>query len=146
MSGNSIFFGAGQAIDPTKYVELNYAEAQATTNTTTSSTTYTLLNAMTITPLAGTHQVWFSCSTSNTGTVLGTTKQDNLFSVFVDGVQVTHSERYIDSADDDVKTIAINCQVTTDGTQAVEVRWRTTGGTATCYERTMSMLKLADPA
>jgi len=139
------YFSGGQGVDPTKYVTLVYAEAQATANTTTSSGTPSLLNGMTLTPLEGVYQVWFSASNENTGAGLFNTPEETIFQVYVDGVAVGHSRRENTAGDGGrSRGVAINCRVEVDGTQDVEVRWSVTGGTATCFERTLSVFKLAD--
>lgn len=137
-------FGGWNDVDPTAYPPLIYAETPATANTTTSSSTYTSLNAMSIVPTSGTHLLHFSTSSSNTGTGLGTISQEVFFSVFVNGVQIAHTERSITSVGGDRVGSSINCQVTVDGTETVEIRWRVSAGTGTCYQRTLNVLKLAD--
>lgn len=139
------YFSAGQSQDPNAYPPLTYAEVQATGTTTTSSGTYTTLNSMTTVPVEGIHQVWFSCSLSNTGSGLFNTPEETYFSVYVNGVQVTHSERESTAGDGGRhRTVACQCRIEVDGSQTVEVRWRVTGGTATCYARTLTTIKLAD--
>lgn len=137
------YAGGFTDVNTNKYPPHDYAEVQATANTTTSSSTFALLNTMTVTPVEGTHVVNFTASTSNTGTVLGTISEDNYFIIYVDGVAIDHTERISTSINNNYLNIAINCLVTVNGTQDVQVYWRTTGGTATCYERTLTVIKLS---
>lgn len=141
------YFGGFTDIDVNKYPTLVYAEAQATANTTTTSGTYTALNGMSITPLAGVYMVWFSCSHKNDGNGAVTN-----FAVHVNGSIVQHSERQstsyiaglvVGNAPQD-QAVATQCLVSVNGSQTIEVRWNRTSGTSTCYERTMTVLKMAN--
>lgn len=138
------YFGAATDVNPFQYPPIAYAEAQATANTTTSSSTYSLLNAMTITPLVGVYQVIFSCSASNSGGFLGAGYNETFFAIYVGGVKVNHSERQFSAEASHNHNVSINCQVAVDGSQAIEVRWNRDGGTSTCHERTLTVIKMAD--
>jgi hypothetical protein len=120
----------------------NSDEKSATTDDTTTSATDVLVNGMTITPGAGNYYIWFSGSVESSATSY------QYVSLYVNGSQLTHTERqiYTESSINDtsfpVATHARRLNVL-DG-QAIEVRWRTTGGTATMHERTLVVLDTAD--
>jgi len=114
-------------------------EISATSNTTTTSSSYVLLSGMTVTPAAGTYLCFFSTTlhTSNL-TVISA-----YFTFYLDGTQVTHTERRIDTYASYDIPVATQGIMTVDGSQAIEVRWRRTGGTNTAYQRTLNIIKVA---
>ena len=118
---------------------LNAQIAEATGDITTASATDVLATGMSITPVAGTYVVVFSCSleTTNAGGVM-------FGSIYMGGVQVAASEREIDapgaSESSDMTSIAL---VTVNGAEAIEGRWRRTAGTATMHERQLLILRVA---
>lgn len=112
------------------------SQATATASTTTTSTSYVLVNSMTLTPGTGNYMVMFTSSWKNSGA-------QNLFaSIYVGGVQVTHTERMTRMESSTVDTelsVAAHAYVTGVGAaDAIEIRWKTTGGTATMLERTLT--------
>lgn len=143
----SIYSGGFNDVNPNSYPALAYAEAQATANDTLTATSDTLINNMTLTPLAGTYLVWFSSSHTN-----DSNGDDTYYSIYAGGAQIVPSERIARSFINGVvignqpngTTMATQCLVTVDGTQAIEVKARVTGGTTTIYQRTMNILKVAD--
>jgi hypothetical protein len=115
-------------------------EATSTTTTTTTSGTDVLLSGLTLTPPAGTY--WVIASTdllhSNNGAEI-------YISIYVDGVQIAHSERMIENprwtnASWEGFTQAL---VTVDGTEAIELRWRTNTGTATANNRAIGVMRVS---
>ena len=139
-------FGAATDVDVNKYPVITYVEAVATSDTTTTSATDSLLNSMTITPLAGVYQVWFSTSGTNSSNG-GIT----YYSVYVGGTQVASSERRVTSliagivignAPNEV-AVATQALVSVNGSQAIEIRWRRSAGTSTTHQRTLTVIKLA---
>jgi hypothetical protein len=119
---------------------LDIAQASATADTTTTSLTDVPVDSMTITPGAGDFLVWFSGSVENTRPVSGTNYYP-FVSIYVGGVQVQHTERMITSEESIYNSsfpVATHARITgvTAG-QAIDIRWRTTGGTATMHERTL---------
>jgi membrane protein YqaA with SNARE-associated domain len=95
---------------------------------------------MSLTPGAGNYVLWFICSTFNSNS-----SQTNSFSVYVNGVQVTGTLQSI-------RVPAVNGSVIGSvmtyltgvlAGQAVEIRWNTTGGTATATNREMILMKVA---
>jgi hypothetical protein len=116
-------------------------QVSATANTTTASTTYALVDSMTITPGAGDYLVWFSGTLSNS--VAGTQH----VSLFLDGSQITHSEREITTEGSIPTTpfvVATHAYISgvTAG-QAINVQWKTSAGTATMLERTLVVSKIS---
>lgn len=139
MSGYS---GGFNDVDPTQYPGLVYVEAQATSDTTTSSSTYSLLSGMTLTPLAGTYIAIFSCS-SSASVLLGAPTVN--FALFINGTKVERAERSSSSGrNSDFGTPTFNTLITVNGTDVVEVRWNTSSGTANCLECTLTLLKVAN--
>ena len=113
-------------------------QATATANATTTSATYALLTGMTLTPGAGDYILSFTTS------VECSSDSDNFFQVFVNGVAVAHTERLFrseSSITDIPNNISIYAYLPSVGeSQAVEIRWqRTSAGTSTCYERTLTL-------
>lgn len=121
--------------DPT----LAYTTVQSDADNSTSSTSYTLLDAMTTTPAVGTYMVWFSSSVTN-----DTSNADIYVSIYSNSVQVANSERRIQTntttAQSVMSTIGI---VTVNGNQEVEIRWKVSAGNGTAHQKTMMLLKVA---
>lgn len=126
----------------------NVSQATATTDTTTISTTDVLASPLSVTPGAGDYLIWFSGSLENTSD--GLANYDQFVSLYVNGVQVGHTERVItteDSIGDTSFPFAGHAYVTGLGaSDAIEVRWRTTFGTATMHERTLTLQQLSAAA
>src|SRR3989344_6060340 len=120
------------------------SQATATADTTLDSATYTLLDGMSLSPAAGTYLALFSTSADGPSDSIIDT------SLFVGGVQVAHTERS-NTQEASIPTTefahAILAKVTPTAGQAVEVRWRKTGGTGniTAHQRTLTLYKV-DPA
>jgi len=102
---------------------------------------------MTLTPQAGVYMVWFSSSFIN-----NSNGEDVFYSIYSGGVQVAPTERRARSFINGVvignqpngTTMCTQGLVSVDGTQPIEVRARRTGGTATIYQRTLTILKVAN--
>lgn len=99
-------------------------------STTTTSTAYVLMAGLTNTPAAGSYEAFFHTSlqvTSGNASVFA--------SLYVGGTQVTTSELQMTrgGGPSDVTTpVAFSSiPITVNGSQAVEIRWRVTGGTGT---------------
>ena len=116
-------------------------QVSATANDTTTSAAYTAVTGMSITPGAGDYLVWFSGSVNGD---TNTTEQQ--VSLFVNGVQVAHTERRADQEDSLVDTyfpVALHARLTSVGAaEAIDVRWQTSGGTATMAERTLTVYQI----
>jgi len=122
----------------------NIAEATATTDTTSSATSYGLLNSMTLTPGAGTYLALFSSSFyyGSQGSSPVT-----YHSLYVNGAQLAETERqptHESSLDYTNIPVATNGVVSPGAGQAVEVRWRSSAtDTRTAHQRTLVLLKQA---
>lgn len=108
------------------------------TATTTTSATDVLMSGMTTTPAAGNYMVWFSGDVSN-----GTNNTDVYTSIYVGGTQVSGSERYYRRGNQTISnSFASMARVTVNGAQAIEGRWRTSGGTASCLNRQLYFMQV----
>jgi len=119
----------------------------ATVATTTTSATDVLMNAMTITPAAGTYLVLFGTSLDS-----NSINSDARINIYSAGTIVGHSERWAvpsfssgglggsPSIPIPIQTHAI---VTVNGSQAIEGRWRRSTGTLTARQRSLSIIKLS---
>lgn len=110
-----------------------------TANATTSSGTDALLTGMTVTPTVGSWYFMFESSilTNNVGST-------TTYSFYVGGTQVAATVRSIAPFDGGALSattargaVALNAVIAVNGSQAVEIRWNTNGGTATCGARSL---------
>jgi phage-related tail fiber protein len=120
---------------------LTSSEATAASSATTSSSSDVLMTSMTLTPGAGNYLALFSGSLSHSAL------QDTYMSFYVNGVQVTASERRFSVVD--IKQQGMICPVSMQAIlasvsagQAIEVKWKTTGATATVYKRALTLIKI----
>ena len=108
--------------------------------TTTPSPTDVALAGMSITPGAGDYLVSFGTTVSNS------INNDIIVSIYLNAVQVANSEREqlsLGAGDGSTLTLA---EVPITGVlagQAVEIRWRTTGGTSTARARNLTLVQVA---
>lgn len=122
-------------------------KASATATTTTTSGSDVLMDSMTLTPnIAGDYSVNFSTtlSSNNTGA-------DIFVSIYVGGVLVADSVR---TASPQFSSggfggspslnfpISTNGEVTVNGSQAIEIRWRRSAGTASALQRTLTIRRV----
>lgn len=118
--------------------------AEATGAITTNSTTDVLMTSMTLTPAAGTYIVnWEADVSATSNTRLITT------SIYVDGVQVANSakQNFIRTGNAtftlaDISHSVGSTKVTVNGSQAVELRWKTNGGTAAAQGRNLTLIEV----
>jgi len=116
---------------------LNY-QLISTTAFSTGSTSDVLITGFTLTPSAGTYAVWF-----NGSSYLTTTPKKHWWSIYKGGTQIADSERAQDTAHsnqtmmDSTQTVAAF-----DGTQACDVRIRTTNGTLTMNARSLLLIRM----
>ncbi len=99
--------------------------AAATADDTLDQTSDTLVDSMTISPAAGDYLAVFT-SYFETDAISGS--EANTFSIYVGGSVVDHSERNYDentSVDTALIPMVLSCKVSPNGSQAVEVRYRT---------------------
>lgn len=120
-------------------------EVSATADTTTTSSTDVLLNAMTITPTSGTYLVWFTTTIDHSNQSIPIT-----FSIYAGGTQKADSVRAVITrpnaigANSLTATVSTQGQVVVNGSQAVEIRWnRGSAGTGTAHQRTLNILRVA---
>lgn len=123
----------------------NWLEVSSTTNATTTSGTDVALTGMAVTAtLPGTYVCWFSATSTSSGT-----NNMNTYTIYNGATAVTASARLITTATTvllglGVDTKVVNTQATlptvTAGT-SLNVKWNTTGGTATTGYRTLTCTK-----
>jgi len=105
--------------------------AVATGNATTTSSSDIVVPGMTLTPtIAGIYDVDFTSSMGNSSAA-----NTNFVSIYAGGTQFTGSSRTITSPASGFTGFASTAQVTVNGTQVIEGRWSTTGGTMTMATR-----------
>lgn len=106
---------------------------------TTTSTSYVVVTSLTITPVAGNYIAMF-----DSGVTHDTNNEKVYYAIFVNGVQVTNSERIFtcqNAAERNAATTHVN-NITVDGTQAVDVRWKVDVGTGTMGNRILTLIRL----
>jgi hypothetical protein len=112
-------------------------------NLSTTTTSDTLMTGLTLTPPAGEYLVSHDSSYSH-----NTNNSEIYVSVYVGGVKQNESEKLFrrgSGAGDVISPLSIvNYKVAVNGSQAIEVRWRTNTGTATSNIcRSLNLLKVA---
>lgn len=123
---------------------ISNTEISATGGVTAGTGADALMTGMTVTPVAGTYLVWFSCdiNSANAGAatsvsfyVGGSQKADSLRKVvpFCGGTLTSGSARC---------GVALNGVITVNGSQAIEIRWSASSGTNTVAARTMNILRV----
>lgn len=97
---------------------------------TTTSTTNVLLDDLSITPLKGEYNVSFYTVLENNNN-----NKQVYVSVYKNGVLQTGSEIYVGKRNQRVIAPATitNFPVTVNGSEAIEIRWRVSGGTGNSY-------------
>lgn len=120
------------------------AEVSATADATTTSTTDVLLTGMTITPVAGTYMAVFSTTVDHSAQSVAV-----VVSIYVGGVLKTDSVRSVVPRFNGIGANSLspmsctNGVVTVNGSQAIEIRWKTASGTATSHQRTLDIFRLS---
>ncbi len=116
-------------------------QVTATADDTTGSASDVAVAGMTMTPGAGDYHVFFSGSVE--GDTGGTTQ---FVSLYLNGVQVPHTERQIFTEGSIPATsfpVASHARLTgVAAGQDIDVRFRTTGGTATIHERSLVVVPI----
>lgn len=119
-------------------------EVTATANATTTSGTDAVMTGMTITPIQGTYLIMFS-------SVVQSSLAGNSVSVslYIGGTQDATSIRTVAPFDGGtLSATTASCGVmthgiyTVTGSQAITVEWSRSGGTATVFQRKLSVLKI----
>lgn len=126
--------------DHTHAVSVSNQEATATADDTTTSATDVLMVSMTQTPTAGTYFVMWTGSIVNSANGAERT----FVSLYLNGTQVSATERSVGTAGGAYAPTAIAAIITTPGSQAIEARWRVAGGTSTVHSRRLTLLRLSN--
>jgi hypothetical protein len=116
-------------------------EVKSSTTTSTTSSTYTLMNAMTVTPSAGVYLATFTASGRATET-------DQLinYALFKDGTIVAHSERNAHNTGAGYMDITLHTSavITFTGSETCEVHYKSSGShTMSVFQRTMTLVQMA---
>lgn len=109
--------------------------------TTTTTTTYILQTGMQITNVpAGTYLVGYGTSLTH-----NIQERDIFTSIYIGGVAVTNSEMNWRRGNKPLRATHnyANFPITLNTTSTVEIRWRTTSGTATSTNRYLTLLKVS---
>lgn len=124
---------------------INAIEVSGTASITAGTGADALMTGMTITAVAGTYLVVFSCDL-NSATAGAATS----FSIYLGGTQVPQSIRKVAPFDGGTLSVAaarcgvaINALCTVNGSQAIEIRWSASNGTNTAAARTLNMVRLS---
>ncbi len=135
-SGSSQWYPESVANLPGPYSSIQ----TATASTTTTSATDVLMSGMTVTPAAGTYSVFFGTALQHT-----TNNQIVYVSIYVGGTKQTYSERPYQSGRwvGSAYCGDTHARVTVNGSQAIEVRWRTSAATATALQRSLMIVRVS---
>jgi hypothetical protein len=112
-------------------------EVSATAETTTTSTTYVLMNGMTITPAAGNYMVWFSTAISNNSNL-----ENDYIAIYKGGTIIQSTERRTLLAKNERVPFSTQGKVTVNGSEAIEIRWKVTNGTGSALERILNIMEI----
>jgi hypothetical protein len=104
----------------------------------TTSPNYILIPGMTVTPEAGTYIViaYTASRNSSNGAI-------NRFSLYSANVEVTGTSDNIQVSNNRIHAWSASCEVTLNGSQAVEIRWNRSAGTASVFGRYLTLIKVA---
>lgn len=138
INGNSLLGAGDLAVLPV------VTEAVGTSLAQTSSGSAVLLTDMTVTPGAGTYLAIFSCYGEPSGS-LGATIT---LALYVNGVIVAGTTRVLENNSLIASTaqngsLSINKKITPTAGQAVEIKWSSSGGTASISHRTLDLIAVA---
>jgi hypothetical protein len=116
---------------------INYNLTSATPFATTSSTDV-LITGMSITPQAGTYAIWYSSTNANT-----TNNSKNNVTLYKGGSSITDSNRTFQTGSSNM-TFQLNTLTVTscNGSQAIDVRVKTSTGTFTVDGRSLLLIRL----
>lgn len=122
---------------------LTSTEVSATADATTTSTTDVLMTSMTITPAAGTYKIAFSTCVDHSAQSVAV-----VMSIYIGGTLQAESVRApvprfnALGANSLNPCVSINGIEVVNGSQAIEIRWKTASGTATAHQRTLDIVRL----
>lgn len=125
----------------THKVEIARNNVRATGEVQTTSTNDVLLQNMTITPPAGTYLV-FAFAQPRHNNSNGKT----WYSIYAGGTQVSNTLYDVDRGGNqgDVHgAYNMSCEVTVNGSQAIDIRWRSQSGTARTFGRYLTLIRVA---
>lgn len=127
-----------QNASPTGWEILSRGNVREVAQAQTTSASDVLLTNMTITPPAGVYLVWAYTNSNNSsnGAI-------NRFSIYSGGVQQANTLDNIQVNSNRRHSWSASCEVTVDGTQNIEVRWNRNTGTARCFGRYITILRVA---
>jgi hypothetical protein len=116
---------------------LSYNITDTLTFSTTSSTDV-VITGFTVTPVAGRYAVWYNARTnSSNGSAI------NFWTVYKGGLSVVDSSRNARAGSNNADfTASTQTVISVNGSQAVDVRVRRTGGTINVYDRTLTLIRL----
>lgn len=135
-SGSNTFIK--KTLNETKAIlGIGHSLTSSTINTTTNSVTDVALANMYVIPGAGTYIVWFVSTYSNSNTN-GTTT----FSIYANNSLIS-SEAMTNPAANTLYPVHVLNQVTVTDDQAIEIRWKASANTSTCWSRTLTLIKIA---
>ncbi len=134
----------GQWVSLTKN-DIIYNRVSRTTSISTTSTNYVVMTSMTLTPPAGTYLV------DGRSTVTATSNNRTVsMAIYSDGVIVSGSqtESFIRTGsgfltNTDIESLVNDAVVTVNGSQAVDLRWKTTGGTVQANFISLRLIKVS---
>ena len=113
-------------------------QATSLVDAITTSATEVLIPGMTITPGAGDYLIFFTGAVENTGFGDPVT-----ISIYSNGSQIAASVIKCESFGGMSNPIGSNAYLTNLGAgQAIEVKWKVSGGTGTCHQRTLIVQKV----
>lgn len=121
-----------------------YDQVSSTSSTSTSSSSYSQISSMTTTPPAGTYMISFSGLGSGTND-----DQQMQVAIYVDGSPQSYSERdygYDSNSTNNSGRFSMHSEAvaTVDGTESIEVRYKTNSGTFNVTNRSLILLKVSD--
>lgn len=152
-TGSATAPSAGQALVATSSTAASWSsvfslvsnEITATGTVTTNSGTDAVITSMTTTPAAGTYLVLF-----NTDMISNAAGAAITFSIYLGGSQIAATQRKIIPFDGGTLSsltarglATLQALVAVNGSQAIDIRWSTSGGTATLSDRSLITLRVA---
>jgi len=135
-TANGTWF-VGQAFNNTATGIVNYKISSSTTFTT-SSATDVVITGFTLTPISGTYAVWFSASitiTQNNALLTST--------AYKNGSPVADSRRVTQGTSSNwIGQSSLVDTITFDGTEAVDIRVKSSSGSISILDRTLLLIRL----
>jgi len=123
-------------------VPLSYHEKVSTTNTSTTSASWVVVDAMTVTPGAGIWMVTYSSSGR------GSLADKNMeIAIYKNNVIIPNTLRQMGKNSgaankNTVRNLHTQAILTTTGAEAIDIRYQISGGTFTMFDRSLILLKV----